>query len=127
MLLRPVSAAFAALVLSCGSLHAEADHHRISTTRIETRPAYGAIATMEGGVRVIRALPPTHHVIVNPHGRTPLHLSFEDVRVTEHRAPQPSLILREVVPAGGSGDFGVVVQGDGRHGRRHPLPHRHHP
>jgi hypothetical protein len=53
------------------------------TTRIETRPFYGAVVTIEEGVRVYRPLPPPRQVIINPGGRTPLALSFSDVRVDE--------------------------------------------
>jgi hypothetical protein len=53
------------------------------TTRIEPRPYYGAVVTMEAGVRVFRPLPATRHVIVNPGGQTPLNLSYEDVRIKE--------------------------------------------
>jgi hypothetical protein len=38
------------------------------TTRIETRPVYGAVVTLEHGVRVYRPVPPTTHMIVNPDG-----------------------------------------------------------
>lgn len=51
-----------------------------STTRIETRPFYGATVTLESGVRVFRPLPPHERVIINPGGRTPLTLSFEENR-----------------------------------------------
>lgn len=44
------------------------------TTRIETRPYYGAVVTIEHGVRVTRPLPPTQHMIINPYGSTPLVL-----------------------------------------------------
>lgn len=44
------------------------------TTRIETRPYYGAVVTIEQGVRVWRPVPPTTHLIVNPDGATPLEL-----------------------------------------------------
>ena len=37
-----------------------------STTRIETRPFYGATVTVEEGVRVFRPLPPHDRVIINP-------------------------------------------------------------
>lgn len=53
------------------------------TTRIETRPFYGAVVTIEEGVRVFRPLPSTDRVIVNPHGRTPLSLGFNETYVTE--------------------------------------------
>ncbi len=45
------------------------------TTRIETRPYYGAVVTIEHGVRVYRPVPPTTHLIVNPDGATPLELN----------------------------------------------------
>ena len=51
---------------------AEAAH----TTRIETRPYYGAVVTIEHGVRVYRPVPPTQHLIVNPDGMTPLQLNI---------------------------------------------------
>jgi hypothetical protein len=46
------------------------------TTRIETRPYYGAVVTIEHGVRVYRPVPPTQHLIVNPDGATPLQLNI---------------------------------------------------
>ncbi len=45
------------------------------TTRIETRPYYGAITTIEHGVRVMRALPPHDRIIINPHGKTPVSIN----------------------------------------------------
>jgi len=47
-----------------------------STTRIETRPYYGAVVTIEHGVRVYRPVPPTQHMIINPEGKTPLELDI---------------------------------------------------
>jgi hypothetical protein len=44
------------------------------TTRIETRPYYGAVVTIENGVRVYRPVPPTTHLIINPDGLTPLSI-----------------------------------------------------
>lgn len=55
------------------------------TTRIEPRPFYGAVVTLEEGVRVIRPLPPTRHVIINPDHATPLSLGFNETRVYENR------------------------------------------
>ncbi len=54
-----------------------------STTRIETKPSYGAIVTIENGVKVYRVLPPHDRIIMNPEGKTPLHLGYEQVTVTE--------------------------------------------
>ena len=72
--------AAAALSLA-GSLPAAAQ----STTRIETRPFYGATVTLEEGVRVFRPLPADDHVIINPEGKTPLSLQFNETNVYEHR------------------------------------------
>jgi hypothetical protein len=53
-----------------------------SLTRIETRPFYGATVTIEEGVRVFRPLPPHAHIIINPDGKTPLNLTFEERNIT---------------------------------------------
>ena len=55
-----------------------------TTTRIETRPFYGATVTLEEGVRVFRPLPPHGRVIINPGGATPLNLSYEESRTVSH-------------------------------------------
>jgi hypothetical protein len=47
------------------------------TTRIESRPIYGATVTVEHGVRVYRPVPPTQHLIVNP-DRAPLVLNVDN-------------------------------------------------
>ena len=54
------------------------------TTRIEPRPFYGAVVTIEEGVRVFRPLPPVRHMIVNPGGQTPLYLSVYDNHNSEN-------------------------------------------
>jgi hypothetical protein len=46
------------------------------TTRIETRPFYGAVVTLEEGVRVFRPLPRHDRIIINPGGQTPLSLNY---------------------------------------------------
>ena len=90
------------------------------TTRIETRPFYGAVVTIEEGVRVFRPLPPTERVIVNPHGQTPLSLGFNETYVTERNY---NYNYNET--SGGEGASGAPVgfyggYGYGRHhGRRH--------
>ena len=55
---------------SAGAAHAT----EAQTTRIETRPYYGAVVTIENGVRVYRPVPPTTHLIINPDGITPLSI-----------------------------------------------------
>ncbi|MBL8566423.1 MAG: hypothetical protein JNM89_11970 [Hyphomicrobiaceae bacterium] len=75
----PVAAAVAALAVGASAAFAN------GTTRIETRPFYGAVVTIEEGVRVFRPLPPTERVIINPGGITPLSLGFNETTVTERR------------------------------------------
>jgi hypothetical protein len=62
----------AGIILAAASLPAAAQ----VTTRIETRPFYGAVVTIEEGVRVFRPLPPHDRVIINPEGKTPISLGF---------------------------------------------------
>ncbi len=59
-----------AAMFFAASAMAESAH----TTRIETQRYYGAIVTLEHGVRVTRPLPPTEHMIINPDGATPLSI-----------------------------------------------------
>lgn len=75
-LLPAAIAALAGLVLSYPAAASDA-----KTTRIEPRPFYGAMVTIEEGVRVFRPLPTTKHVIINPDGATPLHLGFNETTV----------------------------------------------
>ena len=51
----------AAAFSSCAALAEEA-----YTTRIEPRPYYGAVVTIEHGVRVYRPVPATRHMIIDP-------------------------------------------------------------
>lgn len=74
-----IPAAIAAIATLFTVLPAQAEDGR--TTRIETRPFYGATVTIEAGVRVFRPLPVTKHVIINPDGETPLALRFNETRV----------------------------------------------
>ncbi len=69
-----------AFAISAGSAGAQS-----FTTRIETKPYYGAVVTLEHGVRVYRPLPPDRQVIINP-DRVPLNLSFSDTRVYNYGA-----------------------------------------
>jgi hypothetical protein len=57
-----------------------------TTTRIETRPFYGATVTLEEGVRVFRPLPPHGHVIINPGNRTFLNLNVIGERTLDVNA-----------------------------------------
>jgi len=64
------------------------------TTRIETRPYYGAIVTIEHGVRVYRPVPPTDHLIINPGGKTPLELDIGSITVINQNAQATSVTAR---------------------------------
>lgn len=71
------AAAFAALGATAAAAYDE------GLVRIEPRPYYGAVVTVEQGVRVYRPLPSQSLMIINPN-RTPISLSFS--RTIEHRA-----------------------------------------
>lgn len=73
------------LVAAAVSLAAALPAAAGGTTRIETRPFYGAVVTIEEGVRVFRPLPNTERVIINPGGATPLSLGFNETYVNERR------------------------------------------
>lgn len=90
-----------------------------STTRIETRPYYGATVTIESGVRVFRAIPPTRHMIINPHGQTPLNLGINETHVEENSTSH-NYYYDEGGVSGGAYPVGVggFVGGVPRHGRR---------
>ncbi len=47
------------------------------TTRIEPRPYYGAVVTVENGVRVYRPLPHHDRIIINP-TNAPVYLGIND-------------------------------------------------
>ena len=76
--MRLLSAVFAFVAMPLGMQLAFAGDAR--TTRIETRPVYGATVTIEHGVRVYRPVPPTNHLIVNPEG-APLVLGADAQRI----------------------------------------------
>lgn len=80
-LLSLLLAAAAAAVLANSAIGQEAH-----TTRIETRPAYGAVVTIEHGVRVFRPVPPTQHMIINPGGGTPLILGADGASLLNQSA-----------------------------------------
>ena len=63
--MRSVVVVMAGVSLASASLPAAAQ----STTRVETRPFYGASVTVEEGVRVIRPLPPHGRVMVKTDGK----------------------------------------------------------
>ena len=66
--------AIALLVVAFGATTAAAQDARV--TRIEPRPFYGAIVSVEEGVRVFRPLPPHKTIVINPGQKTPLNLKI---------------------------------------------------
>lgn len=104
----------ASAALACLTVPVVAEDAR--TTRIETRPFYGATVTIEEGVRVFRPLPSHDRVIINPGGRANLNLTTEERRSTSHNyyygrsgAAAP--------PSDGAADAGYVSSGP--YGPRH--------
>lgn len=89
------------------------------TTRIETRPFYGATVTLEAGVRVYRPLPPHDRVIINPNGKTPLHLGFEENTWTSHNYNYNYNSSHSAAQAGGFAGDGFAGQRKPHHGKGH--------
>ena len=110
-------------VVAAGAVAAASPVLAGSTTRIETRPFYGAVVTIEEGVRVFRPLPPTDRVIINPNGRTPLSLGFNETYVTEKNY---NYNYSEVSEDGGSGGYVGGLYGGYGHARHHGGGHRKH-
>jgi hypothetical protein len=99
-----------------------------TTTRIETRPFYGATVTLEEGVRVFRPLPPHQRVIINPGGATPLSLGFEEKRSVSHHYHHGSAgPVASSYSAGGYGGvpyYGRKIHRGGDHHRSGIYRHR---
>jgi len=93
-----------------------------TTTRIEPRPFYGAVITVEEGVRVFRPLPRVGHVIINPDHRTPLNLTLENRRVVSHNYHHYSSTGEGGSGGGYAGSVGGLPYGfgggEGRRGAR---------
>lgn len=89
-----------------------------TTTRIETRPFYGATVTLEEGVRVFRPLPPHQRVIINPHGAAPVSLGFEEKRSVSHNYHYGEGAGGGAAAYAGGVDGGWAGQGRGHKGRR---------
>ena len=94
-----------------------------TTTRIETRAFYGATVTLEAGVRVFRPLPPHSKVIINPNGKTPVNLGFEENRWVSHNHNY-NYNHNEQRAAESDGGGGLLVDGHKRHRPHHRPPGR---
>ncbi len=87
------------------------------TIRIETRPYYGAVITREAGVRVFRPIPPTSKMIINPGGKTPLSLNFEEYRSESHTYHHGGVAAHD---HGSGADAGyAAIYGGFHHGKHH--------
>ncbi len=75
--------------------------------RIEPRPYYGAVVSIENGVRVYRGLPTQSLMIINPGNKTPVSLNF--TRTIEHKAADASS-----GNGGGNNNAGDGNNGNGR-------------
>jgi hypothetical protein len=115
-----------ALVAAAAVLSPVAAAAESATTRIETRPFYGATVTLEEGVRVFRPLPSHDRVIINPGGTTPLSLGYEQRSSVSHNYfyDQRQGASAEPAPAQYVGGVPVYAGPHRRHGhhvgRSHP-------
>jgi len=78
--------------------------------RIEPRPYYGAVVTIEHNVRVFRALPSPQLMIINPN-RTPVNLSFN--KTVEYRAALPVAATSDGAAYGGPAIYSAGYGGFG--------------
>ncbi len=86
------------------------------TVRIEPRPYYGAVVTVERGVRVWRPLPPTRHMIINP-TNAPVSVNITDIRETvQHTGPSGGAAASASASTGGHAGAPSYYYG---------RPHRH--
>ncbi len=92
-----------------------------STTRIETRPFYGATVTLEEGVRVFRPLPPHHRVIINPGAKASVSLGFEEHVNRHYNYNQSAAPVDHAGNSGGGSPIygGATVDGTGAHRPNH--------
>src|ERR1700741_4835924 len=108
-----------AFALSAGAVAARAApaFAEARTTRIETRPFYGATVTLEEGVRVFRPLPRHDRIIINPGGKTPLSLEVNETHNHNFDQGGGSVSNAEAGISGDDGTFGTF--GRRRDGRGH--------
>lgn len=97
---------FAALAAAGLCWTATAAFAEARTTRIETRPFYGATVTLEEGVRVFRPLPRHDRVIINPEGKTPLSLEFNQTHNHHFHHGGGAVSNAEASSSAGAGGIG---------------------
>ena len=114
------SSAIAFVTAAVASLGAIETANAQSTIRIEPRPFYGAVVTLEEGVRVIRPLPPDRYVIINPDQKTPLSISINDTTVHERR-----IVRHYHSDAGGPAIYGGASRLGVGQGARYSARHWH--
>ena len=117
-----LSLATAALIANVATAAAQ------STTRIETRPFYGATVPLEDGVLLFSPIPPDQCVILNPDGQAPVSLGFNETNVYERRVVknynynQNSTEAPRYTTGGYWGGYGYARPGYG-HGGGHDGGH----
>ena len=122
MLRQSVFAALGVTVAAAVAFAATPASAESSTIRIEPRPYYGAVVTVEQGVRVWRPLPPTRYMIINP-TNAPVSVNVADIRetVTHQGAPYAAPYANSYV--GGAPRYAVPGYfGGRRNGIRHGRP-----
>lgn len=94
------------------------------TTRIETRPYYGAIVTLEQGVRVWRALPPHDRIIIVPERLGKVNINVDAGRRSHAPAPMVNNVnINQHGPAYQDGVVGLPYGGYLRRPPHRPGPH----
>jgi hypothetical protein len=114
--MRPLALAFAMLAGAAALLPTPALAGDAVTTRIETRPFYGAVVTLEEGVRVFRPLPRHDRIIINPGGQTPLSLNY--LESTNYSFHQHSGGGGSYAPQYYGGGYGLPLLRNDRRGHR---------
>jgi hypothetical protein len=72
------------LTVACSVLTSAVAYAEAVTTRIETRPYYGATVTIEQGVRVWRPLPPHDRIIINPGAKASINFDIKSGQPSIH-------------------------------------------
>ena len=92
-------------------------------TRIETRPYYGAVVTIEQGVRVWRALPPHDRIIIVPEGSGKVSVNIDAGRTAHAPAPNHFNNTLNINPDFHDRGVGIPLGYGAKRYNRHHGPH----
>ena len=96
------SSAFAAIMFSILACAAGSKARADGLVRVEPRPYYGAVVTVEHGVRVYRPLPRQVMTVISPDPRTPVNVTYN--KIVENRSYEtPAAVSSD---GGYRGDYG---------------------